>query len=206
MAEVTKPTVLYFNLPGKAEPIRWLLEDAGVDYEYKGFAREEWPTIKASNPQLTFGQVPFYAEPGLALTQSSAISRYLAQKHGYLGSTPQEAAKIDEMTEGVRDLVDGILKFFFHPDEEEKAKGIAAWTKETLPKYVQIFKKVFDANGGKYLVGNKPSLADIGLNTFLVTFLPRIPLPVPEELKAYHEAFIARPGIAKYLASKPYGQ
>lgn len=104
--------------------VRYLLEDAGVDYEWKGFTREEWPAIKASNPQLTFGQVPFYAEPGLALTQSAAIFRYLGAKHGYAGSNPQEAAKIDELDEGVRDLFDGVIKFLFLENQEEKAKGL----------------------------------------------------------------------------------
>ena len=70
MTEVTKPTLTYFNLSGRGEGPRVLLELAGVDYEFhavsfNGSPGEEWASYKAKiENNLTFGQIPWYQEPG----------------------------------------------------------------------------------------------------------------------------------------------
>ncbi len=44
--EVTKPTITYFNSPGRAEVARLILEDAGVDYEFRRVTYDTWPEVK----------------------------------------------------------------------------------------------------------------------------------------------------------------
>ncbi len=44
--EVTKPTITYFNNPGRAEVARLILEDAGVDYEFRSATYDTWPELK----------------------------------------------------------------------------------------------------------------------------------------------------------------
>jgi hypothetical protein len=41
---VTKPTLTYFDLAGRAEVARLILEDAGVDYNY--VSATNWPALK----------------------------------------------------------------------------------------------------------------------------------------------------------------
>jgi kynureninase len=41
---VTKPTLTYFDLAGRAEVPRLMLEDAGVDYAY--VSATNWPALK----------------------------------------------------------------------------------------------------------------------------------------------------------------
>ncbi len=41
---VTKPTLTYFNAPGRAEIPRLILEEAAVDYDYIGATN--WPELK----------------------------------------------------------------------------------------------------------------------------------------------------------------
>jgi len=38
--------LLYFNFKGRAEIIRLLFAEGGVDYEDKRFDPQEWPSIK----------------------------------------------------------------------------------------------------------------------------------------------------------------
>ena len=52
-----KPTVRYFQVYAKGEPIKMALWKAGVDFEDNRFTPEEWQALKASG-KLPFGQVP----------------------------------------------------------------------------------------------------------------------------------------------------
>ena len=44
----------YFNLRGRAEYIRWILEFCGVEYEDIRYTFEEWPQIKQSKTEVSF--------------------------------------------------------------------------------------------------------------------------------------------------------
>jgi len=96
-AAMSKPTLLYFPARGRAEIIRLLLAEAGVDYQ-------EHPVGKGTPPQggrptdlaalladgtLPFGAVPVWEEPGgFRLAQSHAIAAHLARTHGLAGKSP----------------------------------------------------------------------------------------------------------------------
>lgn len=43
-----KLTLVYFNIAGAAEPIRWVLEQGGVEWEDKRLTREEFGALKPS--------------------------------------------------------------------------------------------------------------------------------------------------------------
>ena len=43
-----KLVLTYFDFPGAAEPIRWALEQSGVEWEDKRLSREEFAALKPS--------------------------------------------------------------------------------------------------------------------------------------------------------------
>jgi hypothetical protein len=47
MASVTKPTITYFPIAGRAEVSRLILEDAGVDYDFVAVPYPQWAELKA---------------------------------------------------------------------------------------------------------------------------------------------------------------
>ena len=51
-----------------------------------------------------FGQVPLLEFGDERLTQSQAITRYLARKFNLVGKDDLEAAHCDEVVDGVRDM------------------------------------------------------------------------------------------------------
>jgi glutathione S-transferase len=87
------PRLGYWDIRGLAHPIRCLLAHVGIDFfdiRYKAFAKEDgtydttsWTSVKASLG-LDFPNNPYYIEPetGLAITESGAIIRHIAEGAG----------------------------------------------------------------------------------------------------------------------------
>ena len=62
-------TLVYFDVRGRAEAIRLLLEESGVAYRDQRINGDTWATIKNA-PRLLFGQVPMLQDGDLATVQS----------------------------------------------------------------------------------------------------------------------------------------
>src|SRR6185503_15457628 len=60
-------------------PVRWALEEAGLDYEENLLAVGEHKSA-AHRAVQPFGQVPVYEEDGLTLFESGAIVMHLGQR------------------------------------------------------------------------------------------------------------------------------
>ena len=54
-ASYPKLKLTYFNIKARAEPARLALHIAGIPFEDKRIAHEDWPALKATMP---LGQVP----------------------------------------------------------------------------------------------------------------------------------------------------
>ncbi|KAL6048725.1 Glutathione S-transferase P [Balamuthia mandrillaris] len=214
---VAKPTLTYFNGPGRAEVPRLLLELAGVDYEWVGFAYKgspgpDWAEYKSKHgEELAFGQVPRYQEPeGLDLVQSNAISRHLANKHGFNGTNEIEAALIDQFSEGVGEFATAGLKVIFAPEGANKAELLAKFLSEDLPKWLGHFDRALAKNGTGFFVGDKVSYADVGLLVTL-NFVFKLLEGAREvfegfsQVKAAYEKVASLPKIKAFYDSKPYG-
>jgi len=71
----------YFDLYGRAEPIRMALSKAGVEFEDIRLTGQAWLDFKASN-KLEFGQMPgLELEDGTMLVQSTPILNYVGRKY-----------------------------------------------------------------------------------------------------------------------------
>uniref|UniRef100_A0A915K820 glutathione transferase n=1 Tax=Romanomermis culicivorax TaxID=13658 RepID=A0A915K820_ROMCU len=69
----------YFNVRGKAEGIRYIFAQAGVDFEDHRVSHDEWPKLKPNTPM---GQLPVLHIDNKVLCQSMAIARYIAKEYG----------------------------------------------------------------------------------------------------------------------------
>ena len=84
------PKLVYFDLQGRAQSIRYLLTKAGVAFEDQRLTNEEWAAAKAAK---TYGenQLPvFIQDDGKILNQEKAILMMLAAKHGFACSSSEE--------------------------------------------------------------------------------------------------------------------
>ncbi|CAM9821375.1 unnamed protein product, partial [Laminaria digitata] len=74
-----KLVLSYFDIAGAAEPVRWALEQSGLEWEDKRLTKEEFGALK---PSLPNGQVPILEVDGYVLAQSLAILRYVGKLGG----------------------------------------------------------------------------------------------------------------------------
>jgi len=211
---MSKPTLLYFPARGRAEIIRLLLAEAGVDYL-------EHPVGKGTPPQggrptdlaalladgtLPFGAVPVWEEPGgFRLAQSQAIAAHLARTHGLAGKSATEAARVEEWWGGIDDVRAELRKLYSTPAEQRTALR-AELQAAILPRWLGFLDRLLRANrgGAGFAVGEGLTVADLALyyllemlrDNHLGEAVDRYPA-----LAAFARRIASRPRLAAYLAS-----
>ena len=101
------PKLIYFDVQGRAQAIRFLLQSKGVEFEDQRITREEWGAIKAAG---TYGesQTPIYVtDDGKYYAQSAAILKMLAKEHGYGSETPAQEYEQEWYYATVVDCLEG---------------------------------------------------------------------------------------------------
>ncbi|KAL9647731.1 hypothetical protein ABK040_015219 [Willaertia magna] len=149
----------YFHFPGKAEPIKMILEVGNIPYKYHGITFEDWPSIKHST---RYGQIPFLKRSNdnseFELYQPLVIARYLAKESGLYPIDNYQAAQSDEYVNVVKDQVEEFYKAFFGPNKDEDIKKFYAIT---FPNVLKALENQVKSTG--YLVGSGLTWADIYL-------------------------------------------
>jgi len=100
------PVLGYWDIRGLAEPIRLMLEYAGVKFEDKRYVcgdgptydRSEWLNVKPKM-DLDFPNLPYFLDGDVKLVESFAIMKYIARKHNVL--VPVKDQHLCDMMEGV---------------------------------------------------------------------------------------------------------
>jgi glutathione S-transferase len=209
-----KPTLLYFPARGRAEVIRLVLAEAGVEFDEHHVGKGTPPAggrptdlgeLKAAGV-LPFGAVPVWEEAdGLRLAQSAAIANHLARQHGLRGRTDLEAARCDELLGAVED-VRGELRKLFLAAPEGRAALRAELQAKVLPRWLgdleRHLRAGLEATG--FAVGRDLTVADLALWYLLESVQDNglgAALDGCPSLRAFFGRVAARPGIAAYLAS-----
>ncbi|MEO0752426.1 MAG: glutathione S-transferase [Pseudomonadota bacterium] len=146
----------------RAFRVLWMLEELGVAYEHDP-SMPRTPAVLAANPS---GKIPALLVEGAALTDSTAILTYLADKHGRFTSPSGslERARQDALTCTILDEVDGALwtaaKHSFVLPEDHRVpdvKSTAKW------EFERALGRISDAFEGPFLMGDEMTVPDIVL-------------------------------------------
>ena len=181
----------YFNGKGMGETSRLIMVAAGAkfeDYRYPikindwgtyDIEREEFNQDKAAGKLWkSMDKVPFLNVGKGVISQSKAIERYLATRFKMMGDTLEEGALIDSYCEYIRDFKTAYQAV---KRKENKEEALNEWFDKTLPKKLDVLNKLLFGNmdfqnmvtqpsNRKFAVGNKLSLADLVIYSFLVDF------------------------------------
>ncbi|XP_050540698.1 glutathione S-transferase-like [Daktulosphaira vitifoliae] len=147
----------YFNIHGRAEPIRFLLSYLNINFEDCRIEKEQWASVKPNTP---FGKLPMLEVDGKVLHQTLAICRYLGKKAGLAGDNDWESVLIDIAVDNILDFWQEIIIYFYNTNEVTKAELGKRLFEVTTPFYLDKFEKIVSENGG-YFVNDKLSWADI---------------------------------------------
>lgn len=209
-----KPTLVYFGSRGRAEVIRLVLAEAGVEWQEHHVGKGTPPAggrptdlgELAASGALPFAAVPVWEEPGgLRLAQSAAIANHIARAHGLRGRDAVEEARCDELLGAVEDVRAELRKVTAAPPERRAAVR-EELSRVTLPRWLGYLERflVRNAGGRAWAVGRDVTVADLALwyvlelvrDNGLVASLADHPA-----LAAFADRVASRPRIAAYLAS-----
>ena len=211
---MSKPTLFYFASRGRAELIRIVLAEAGVEYTEHPVGHgtppvngrpTDFQALKAT-PLLPFGALPVWEEPdGFVLAQSVAIASHLARTHGLQGKSARDAARCDQML-GAFDDVRAELRKLASVAPEGRTAQREQLSSEFLPRWFGYFDRLLRANrgGADVLVGDSLTVADLALwylvelcqDNGLGAAVARYP-----SLVAFAARIGQRPRIAEYVRS-----
>ena len=164
----------YFNLRGRAEAARWIMEYAGVAYEDIRMEREEWPEKKSSrflNQFLTLlihpttfaemltGKVPQLEYDGFVLSETGAIVAFLGTQLKLAGDSNQDQATCHMVVDLVLDYLGQMGKIRFEEDPERRKKLTENLEEKVAPAFFATMIQLLQKNGGKHFVGSKVSIA-----------------------------------------------
>jgi glutathione S-transferase len=196
----TTPQILYFDIRGRAEPIRLLLEDVGAQYADKQITLEDWPEIRATTP---FRRMPVYSEGELEIPESFAIMNYLGRKHDLLGEDEIARVRCDVAIEAWRDYGNRVANIFGALSNSEPARKTFVETEQ--PTLLADLESFYLKKPSKtpYWAGNAPTVADFAAFHLVEGIANRFPKLLSQfgALKEFHVHFSERPNIKEYLAS-----
>ena len=190
----------YFNGRGRAELTRLIFAQAGVQYEDKRIAKEEWPELKPKTPN---GSLPILEIDGKTLLGSIPIARFVAERFGLAGSNDIENTEIAGVMDCLTDLVTSFLKVLFEKDETRKAELKKKFDEEDSPKFLSLLEKRVTADG--WLYGSKVTYVDIAFLN-LSQRLPAEVLAKYPGLKSVKDNVEALPNIAQWIKNRPVTQ
>ncbi|MFW8635896.1 glutathione S-transferase family protein [Cribrihabitans pelagius] len=144
----------------RAFRVLWALEEIGAPYELKLHGPQS-PEVRALN---TSGKVPVLVEGEEAISDSTAIVTYLADKHGQLTASAGTLARArqDALTHLVLDELDAVLwtaaRHSFILPEEHRVSAV----KESLKwEFARNLARLEARLGGHFLMGDEFTIADI---------------------------------------------
>jgi len=197
----------YWDIRGLAEPIRMLLEHVGAPYEDRrmNMSKPEWLQYK-TGLGFDFPNLPYYEEPGgVKITQSNAILRHLARKHGLEGSSEEENVRADMLCDTLGDYRTQLTQLCYNPSFSPLL--LAPWTASLGPRLQQL-EDFLASSSGEWWAGSALTWVDFLAWEILDEHRLLIPgcLQGLEAINNFMERFSSLPSTVTYLAKPSYTQ
>lgn len=192
----------YFAGWGLAEQARWLLAATGVDFEQVVLTTHAaFDALRKRDGHLMFQQIPLLEIDGLRLVQSQAIVRYVGRRGGLQGNGAAEEAKVDMVSEGIKDCRSVLVSYPFQKDKPAFLAELPAKLAKYLPALEAALVEFDD--GAVSVVPSGLSTADVLLAELvegLQGIAPECQSEYPKVAKV-HKRVLALPAMKIYLAS-----
>ena len=165
--------LVYFDTRGRAEPVRLIFAQAGVEYEDRRVTTAEWMEMKPDTP---FGTLPILEVDGQHVVSGSGpIARFVAEKLGLAGSSDLENAILAGIADAMNDVLLKISACYFEKDEKRKKDIMEDVMQVHLPKLLGNLCKMASGNNcvRGWIRGPRVTYIDIGIY-FMVDLLQEL--------------------------------
>jgi len=206
---MTTAKLYYFHGRGNAGQSRWALSAANVAFSNTCLSTKADFAAVCESGKLTYQQVPMLeTADGFCISQSMAIVRYAARSGGLYGATDIDAARIDEVLEGIRDARGSIVSYPFM-DPQEACSRLHGSIQRFFPHFEALIAR---NTSPPYSVGSSLTIADVLLaelvhsstEAFEGTFddggsiISNLLEPYPK-CRALHSHVLALPAIKSFM-------
>jgi len=194
------PRLLYFEMRGRAEPIRLFLHATRTAFDdHRVVTREQWAELR---PTLPFRALPVYESDGSRLCESHAILRHLGRTLAPERRSPSEIAALDVAQEAIAESQEDLWRFNWQVDYYDALESYAT---STLDERLGNLERWLLRDGRRSAdwMGESFSYVDclaFGYLDEIDAFFPRV-LAKFENLAALRSRVGSRPGIEAYLRS-----
>ncbi|XP_029035566.2 glutathione S-transferase-like [Osmia bicornis bicornis] len=202
---MTSYKLVYFNVMGLGEPIRFLLSYGGVKFQdvRLDFGSQEWTNLKPTTP---FGQLPTLEIDGKVYSQTLPVCRYLAKQFNLLGKTDLDALQIDAVANALHDFRRlTVSQYYREADPVLKAKRKVEVMTKVIPFYLNKLEELVKNNGG-YFYGGQLSYADLFFaaisDSLSIAYEADITKDTPN-LKSLRQKVLELPGIKEWIQTRP---
>ena len=148
----------YFDFDGgRGQPIRVALHAAGIEFEDNRLSFAEFGEMREST---RFSALPVLNIDNEAVTQSSAILRYVGKMAGLYPADDLQALYCDEVMDAVEDLSHHMGTTFGLQGEElrlAREKLVDGW----LSIFLRGLDELLSRGGGEYFAANSLTVADL---------------------------------------------
>lgn len=195
-----KPELLYFDIRGRADPIRMILNFVGVEFEDKQITLAQWESLQSTTP---FRRMPVYREENLEIPESFAILNYLGRKHGLLGLTESDRIRCDIAIESWRDYGNRVANVFGALSTSQEARK--HFVSEEQPALIEDLEAFYlqKNDTSEIWIGNSPTICDFTAFHLLDGFAKQFPGSLAKfpALETFRNFFADQPKIRAYLDS-----
>jgi glutathione S-transferase len=214
----------YFDIAGKAEPIRLALLLSKVPFEDERVNVADWAALK---PKMPYGQLPTMTiDGGEPMAQSKALLRHVGATYSETLYPRDKLFKIEEALAVMEDFDNcwipcqyiGISpQHFGYPEgygktdegKEHIKEMRINWLEHRLPYHAKNISQLIQKNGGIWMATkDQPTIADCEafclLHAFTRGYLDHIPTDLFDKyptIKEYMERFEKLPEIKEWYAT-----
>ncbi len=217
---------LYYwpSIQGRGEFVRLALEEAGADYvdvarlsgKGKGVAAMMRMMESDDSKRPPFAP-PFLRAGDLVIAQTANILLYLGPRLGLVPRSESSRLWAHQLQLTVTDFVAEVHDthhpisggLYYHQQKEEARRYTSHFIDERIPKFLDYFESVLDANsmGKGWMIGRSLTYIDLSMFQLIAGLRYAFPKAMRRLERGYpglvslNERVAARPNIAAYLSS-----
>ena len=198
----------YFEGRGRSQQSRWMLAASSIVFTNVCLSTRDEFVALCKSGKLTYQQVPMLEDGECCISQSMAIVRHAARAGALYGATADEAARVDEVLDGISDARGPIVSYPFMDATEACGR-----LQQSIERFFPCFERAIERNGAPpFAVGASLTAADVLLAELVdstiealsATFSPSAAdsafEPYPK-LRALHAHVLGLPQIQAFRAS-----